>query len=591
MLTTLERTITEPPPDMNVGRVFLQFLIVSIITIVPDGADARVTYTGLSDDLEKNARALMAIASAPCDAPEWRVERLYRDADVQLRNALEALGSYRYELIKGLSFNDVDCWQADFNVTLGEPVRLRNVSINVDGQASTDAGISTQSELSPKAGEVLNHGRYETYKTTLISRLSARGYFDAELSESRVTVDEDLLNADIVVRIESGSRYHFGDVSFSQPVLTPELLAGYVKFRKGDPYDAREISKLHEQLNGSGYFGSVSVRAEPMAESGLEVPVNVSISPGKRRVFTAGAGYATDTGLQGRLGYTNRRRNERGHQLDVRLFLSSVDSEITADYRWPRDRPDTEWIDLYGGFLRKRTDTSESDKQTLGARLTHNRSENWLENPYVELTREEFKVGEQLDITRLLTPGIKWETTIGRTLRREFSGHRVSIDIRGAHDSLLSDTTFLQASASAKWIMTLGSATRLLVRADVGATVKESLDELPATVRFFAGGDTSVRGYDFETIGPVDDEGSVIGGSHQVVLSLEADWEVRDKWAVAVFVDSGSAFNGKDIDMSTGIGLGLRWYSPVGPIRIDIAHPLDDPDNDYRFHLTLGPDL
>jgi translocation and assembly module TamA len=576
---------------MNVWRVFLQFLIVSIITIVPDGADARVTYTGLSADLEKNARALMAIASAPCDAPKWRVERLYRDADVQLRNALEALGSYRYELIKGLSFNDVDCWQADFNVTLGEPVRLRNVSINIDGQASTDAGISTQSELSPKAGEVLNHGRYETYKTTLISRLSARGYFDAELSESRVTVDEDLLNADIVVRIESGSRYHFGGVSFSQPILTPELLAGYVKFKKGDPYDAREISKLHEQLNGSGYFGSVSVRAEPMAESGLEIPVNVSISPGKRRVFTAGAGYATDTGLQGRLGYTNRRRNERGHQLDVRLLLSSVDSEITADYRWPRNRPDTAWIDLYGGFLRKRTDTSESDKQTLGARITHNRSENWLENPYVELTREEFEVGEQLDITRLLTPGIKWETTIGRTLRREFSGHRVSIDIRGAHDSLLSDTTFLQASVSAKWITTLGSTTRLLVRADVGATVKESLDELPATVRFFAGGDTSVRGYDFETIGPVDDEGSVIGGSHQVVLSLEADWEVRDKWAVAVFVDSGSAFNGKDIDMSTSIGLGLRWYSPVGPIRIDIAHPLDDPENDYRFHITLGPDL
>lgn len=576
---------------MNVWRVFLRFLIVSIISIVPDGADARVTYTGLSDDLEKNARALMAIAAAPCNAPEWRVKRLHRDADIQLRNALEALGSYRYELIKGLSFNDVDCWQADFKVTLGEPVRLRTVSINIDGQASTDAGISTHSELSPKAGEVLNHGRYETYKKTLISRLSARGYFDAELSESRVTVDEDLLNADIVVRIESGSRYHFGGVSFSQPILTPELLAGYVKFKQGDPYDAREISKLHEQLNGSGYFGSVSVRAEPMAEFGLEIPVNVSISPGKRRVFTAGGGYATDTGLQGRLGYTNRRRNERGHQLDVRLFLSSVDSEITADYRWPRDRPDTEWIDLYGGFLRKRTETSESDKQTLGARLTHNRTENWLENPYVELTREEFEVGEQLDITRLLTPGIKWETTIGRTLRRDFSGHRVSIDIRGAHDSLLSDTTFLQASVSAKWITTLGSATRLLLRADVGATVKESLDELPATVRFFAGGDTSVRGYDFETIGPVDDEGNVIGGSHQVVLSLEADWEIRDKWTVAVFVDSGSAFNGKDIDMSTGIGLGLRWYSPVGPIRIDIAHPLDDPENDYRFHITLGPDL
>jgi translocation and assembly module TamA len=576
---------------MTRWRKLPRFLLVPLVIALPFAAQAEVHFTGLDEELEKNARALMAIAAVPCETSVRRVEGLYRDADSELRSALEALGHYRYQLDKDLSFEDAECWRAQFEIALGEPVTIREVTVAVIGEGSDDEEISGQLELQPQVGEILNHGRYESFKRVLISNLTIRGYFDAEMVESRVTVDEGLQFADLVLRADSGPRYRFGEVTFSESALNQELLAGYIKFEQGDPYDAGKIAELHELLNGSGYFSSVSIRAEPEATLGLDVPVRVATSPGKRRVFTTGAGYATDTGLQGRLGYTNRRRNSAGHQFDVNLFLSSVDSEFTGNYRWPRGRPDAEWVDIYGGFLRKRTDTSESDKRTLGIRLTRNRSETWLESPYIELTNEEFQVGEQLDTSKLLVPGIKWETTIGRTLRRQPQGHRLSLDIHGAHEDLLSDTTFLQATASAKWITTLGSATRLLARADLGVTAKQSIDDLPATVRFFAGGDTSVRGYDFETIGPVDEEGNVIGGAHQVVLSLEADWQVREDWALAVFVDSGSAFIDSVFEFSTGVGLGLRWFSPVGPIRVDIAHPLDDPDNDFRFHITLGPDL
>jgi translocation and assembly module TamA len=121
--------------------------------------------------------------------------------------------------------------------------------------------------------------------------------------------------------------------------------------------------------------------------------------------------------------------------------------------------------------------------------------------------------------------------------------------------------------------------------------VKDELEALPATVRFFTGGDTSVRGYGFETIGPLDDEGEVTGGSNLAVFSVEFDRQVAGNWAVAGFVDTGSAFNGKDAEFKTGIGIGIRWYSPLGPIRIDVAHPLDDPDRDLRLHITLGTDL
>jgi translocation and assembly module TamA len=163
--------------------------------------------------------------------------------------------------------------------------------------------------------------------------------------------------------------------------------------------------------------------------------------------------------------------------------------------------------------------------------------------------------------------------------------------LRGSSDSLASDTSFLQFKATTKWIWSLSEKTRMIARGKFGATLKDELSELPVSVRFFTGGDHSVRGYDFESLGPVDENGAVIGGSHLLEASIEFDRMIVGNWSIAAFVDTGSAFSDFSPEFSTGVGLGIRWYSPIGPIRIDFAHPLDDPDRDFRLHLTLGPDL
>jgi translocation and assembly module TamA len=112
-------------------------------------------------------------------------------------------------------------------------------------------------------------------------------------------------------------------------------------------------------------------------------------------------------------------------------------------------------------------------------------------------------------------------------------------------------------------------------------------------VRFFAGGDVSVRGYAYNSLGPTDPLGAVIGGSNLLVGSVEIDQQIAGNWAIAAFVDSGNAYDKiKDFDPATGVGAGIRWFSPLGPIRIDIAVPLEkDAPDDYRLHITLGPDL
>jgi translocation and assembly module TamA len=109
-------------------------------------------------------------------------------------------------------------------------------------------------------------------------------------------------------------------------------------------------------------------------------------------------------------------------------------------------------------------------------------------------------------------------------------------------------------------------------------------------VRFFAGGDNSVRGYKFESLGPEDETGKVIGGSGLLTASFEYEHPLINRWSIAVFVDSGNAFTGSRFEPKTGAGVGARWQSPLGPVRIDLAFPLDD-DEDARLHVSLGPDL
>jgi translocation and assembly module TamA len=554
-------------------------------------ANAELVFSGLDAPQETNARALVSLASSKCDTNRWRVRRLFQDAEGQLRQALQALGYYRIEIDKRITWTE-ECWRAEIDVITGEPVRYRLVDLKLGSTALQDtdlAGLATDDR--PAIGEILNHGQYERYKTAMLRRLSSQGYFEADFARSEVIVDPASLSADLYLHLNSGPRYRFGDISFTPGILRTDLLLNYTDIEEGDYYDSAAISELYESLNGSGYFNSVSIRTDAVDESTSTAPVEVSLTPGIRRNYSIGAGFSTDTGPQGRLGYINRRRNDRGHQFEARAFVSDTDSELTGTYRWPFHDPRTDWMSVIGGVQHEDTDTSENDTFKLGILRIRSLSKDWIWTRYANYTYEDYSIAGQDETSQLVILGVNFESAIGREISRSERGHRINLDLRGASDSLGSDTSFLQLTATAKWLRSLSDKTRIIMRGQLGATLKESLTELPVSVRFFTGGDRSVRGYDFESLGPVDINGVIIGGGSLLEASFEIDRVIARNWSIAAFVDTGSAFNDFDPKFSTGVGIGIRWYSPVGPVRLDFAHPLDDPDRDFRLHISLGPDL
>jgi len=556
-------------------------------------AHATVEFEGLSRTTERIVRATVALTGEACNAPDARVRRLYRRADKQILQALEVYGYYAPTIEKTLDKGQ-DCWRARFTIDRGPRVKLRTVRIGVTGAGSTDRGLAAALRRGDfAAGEGLNQRAYDEFKATFASVAQRRGYFDGRFATSRIDVYPAELAADITIDYASGERYRFGPVTLDQDVVDPKLARSYVNFEPGDPYDAELVNELYTDLLAGGYFQNVELRTTPRPAPDLDVPVTIVLTASAPRTWKTGVGYATDTGAKVRLDFLNERLNRKGHQFEFNSSVSQITGEATLSYRLPRGSPRDEWLSFDTGYKYDDPADSRSDEFRLGVKDVKRRRGDWRETRSVDYLRETFQVGnEEEQTSNLVLPGISWAKQPRLLPPRPRQAHRLSFTVSGTDEILGSDTAFVQLESAGKLIVPLWTTARLLMRGEVGWTIKDEFKDLPFSVRYFAGGDSSVRGYDYKTLGPQDSAGNVTGGSDILVGSVEFDQRVFGNWSVAAFVDMGNAFDSfKDLSLKTGVGAGIRWYSPLGPIRLDVGVPLDDAPDSFRIHITLGPDL
>lgn len=572
------------------GASACQWLGAVTLLLLPVAAAAELIISGVSDELERNIRGYVALAEEPCDAEAWRIRRRYRAMEREARKALEPFGYYRATLSSTLVMGE-DCWQATLEVEPGEPVRIRAVDIDVRGGAAADPVF--QPLLRPSqlvAGSRLEHADYDGYKRSLQVTAADRGYFDARFAEHRIDIWPELGAADISIAFDSGSRYRIGEILLQQDFLEPRLVAGYLDLEAGSLFDSNELARAHRDLSDSAYFGRVEVVPDIDAAADGQVPVRIELEPGIRTEYTVGAGFSTDTGAHVRGGFRNNRFNSRGHRIKADVGYSPVIEGMTAEYRIPLADPRTEWLSYTGAISSEDTETFDNDSARLGLRLSKRVRESWIRTYSLDFDYEKFAVGEDSDSSRLVLPGIGFDHKRSDRDVYPDRGRRIGFEFRGASDSLGSTTSFLQATARLRWIRAVGNG-RFIARGNVGFTHKSDFEQLPPSVRFFAGGDESIRGFDYESLGPTDDEGNVVGGSNLLLASIEYEHRLRGNIFGAVFVDAGNAFDDTDVNAEVGAGFGIKWRSPIGPIRAYIGYPVSDSERSPRLHLRLGPDL
>lgn len=560
---------------------------------VPLMGEAKQVINTLSKPVKQAEQALTGaeqpLGRYQLQVSESRLRWLHSKAEEDIQQALQPYGYYQSNIEANLTQTDAQSWVARYQIERGPPIRIANVIVDILGDGADDPAFQELVAKKPfKKGNILVQPRYEEFKQALQFLATQRGYFDARLLTQALRINLEQQEARVILRFDTGKRYRFGQIDFSDTALAPDFLRRYLKFQPGDPYTTDELLTFQSDLINSDYFKRVTVNAPVEEAKDSRIPVDVNLVMNDSRQLSFGLGYGTDTGVRGRIGYEYRWLNRWGHRLKLEALGSQIRQAATAEYIFPGADPSTDFFNLRAGFAREDSDVKDTASILVGGSWNQ-RFGLWQQILSLDYTIESFRTDERVT-SRLLVPSASWirtELDDPLNIRR---GSMLELTLRGASESVLSDLSFLQAVGRAKVITPIGERGRVIARTDLGATTASSFAELPTSFRFFAGGDNSVRGFELDKIGPRNRDGDIIGAKYLIVGSLEYEHRIYEKWGAAVFADSGDAFN-ESPDFKTGVGIGVRWFSPVGPVRIDLAHGLEDPGDTIRLHLSIGPEL
>ncbi|MDX1706229.1 autotransporter assembly complex family protein [Pseudidiomarina sp.] len=563
----------------------------------PEDAKVKVTIEGVDGELEDNVRGYLSIMELDGKAApaRFRLRFLQQRGEEQIREALAPFGYYKPTIESSLELTGSN-WEVYYSIAPGEPVRLDQIDIRILGDGKDDPKFQKiLTDYGLTSGNILRHSAYETLKTRLRNLATERGYYNARFTEQTVQVELTDLSADVTLYYDTSVRYSFGETTFCCSELNNDFLHRFLNYEEGDAFQTRELLDLQVALSGSQYFSSIEVAPDWQNRGDSTVPITVDIKPNERDRYQFGLGYGTDTGARATVGFDRRWVNAKGHKLNSILRLSQVQNTGFVSYIIPGNDPVTDQYSLTGEITDRSYQEQRSTLYRFTARDTRHFN-NWQRTYQLGWQREDFAFGDQpTRSSNFLIPSVEVSlvesTSLGDNRNLVEDGYRISAYVQGASSSVLSETSFVSAQLSAKWVHSYTDKFRMLLRGELGGMAVSDFSVLSPSLRFFAGGDYSVRGYEFEQLGPRNEEGVVIGGRYLATGSVEFDYRVAESWRLAVFSDFGNSFMDWPVTIKQSYGIGVRWISPIGPVRFDVAQAVDEPGNPWRIHLTLGPDL
>ncbi|NEZ04505.1 BamA/TamA family outer membrane protein [Wenzhouxiangella sp. XN201] len=626
-------------------------LIALLISPALQAASVRTEISGVDGELLANLRASLSLVRAERfeDLSLWRLRQMADDAREEARQALRPFGYYRPRIQVRLIEPDTEGehWQANIEVNPGRAVTVTELRLEILGGGAEDPEFDEWQEEWPlPTGQVLDHRIWRSGLQSLERLAEARGYFDAHFDERRVIVDPDQREAEIRLKYDTGERYRFGHYEVSETPFGTRLMNRLHTLEADDPYDIEELDRQREVLVRSGLFERVVVEPERDTEQ-RRVNLHYQLRERPPNTWRSTVGFGTDTGARLQLGWTRHYLSSRGNRLDTAFGAQQRREEfvLRSEYQHPRgDRP-SEFLTA-GAVLRSEQDNfrfydenrvepvfeafsgrREQAELTFGRlqerRLLTEHFQPLEERLFLSLLDESFDAFREgsfssenealLEANPELAPflqtdttavalGARWRLPSIRGTGFNTRGLVLQAQLLGAHESIGSDVSFAQAWGSGRWHLRFGERHKLLLRGEIGYTEADTrrldielddrildlaITDLPERYRFKTGGDRTVRGYGYENLSTNRN-----GANHLLVGSVEYEFRVGENWSLAAFADIGNAFN--DLDqrkLKRGVGVGFRWYTMIGPLQIDIAQALDDVDQPWRLHFTIGTQL
>jgi len=579
------------------GRLFLAALFLAICAATHPAAAQPAIVVDISGDLDEqqilNIRSHLSLTRFPdSETPSEAIfNRLYNKARQETAKALEPFGYYTPEITTAQHLEG-GIRRVEIKVAKALPVLVTEVVITLSGAGEHDTHLNEAVRQFPvRQGDVLDHRVYEDSKDRLVTIALDNGYHQATFRNNRVEVSRKTRSALMRLNLETGPRYLVGPLTFATDSIDHDFLHKISPVREGDPFSPRALTRLRQSLFNAGYFKTVDLEYDLDHAADGKVPIRVALTPNPAHKYGIGLGYGTDTGIRGTLEYANRYINRFGHQLDLHIQPAQWKGTFGGTYTIPIGDPKKDRIALTAKYETEEFDNT--DIRTLNATVSHDHFREWGEySTYIQLLDERYTIGpEKTHQANLIVPGFKGSVFWADDRITTSRGIRVTATVIGSEKNVLADASFLQSTLRAKAIYSFFDQWRLLGRGEVGATLVNDISSLPPTLRYYAGGDQSVRGYGYKKIGPVDANGNVVGGKNLLTCSMELERTLFDAWSGAIFYDSGAVTNDfTHLPFRSGAGVGVRWNGVFGQIRLDLAKGLDE-GGSWRIHFTMGADL
>ncbi|MGD9841322.1 MAG: autotransporter assembly complex family protein [Steroidobacteraceae bacterium] len=558
------------------------------------GVEIKLDIEGGTAQMENNVLAFLSLSryTERSDLQAEIMERLTARIPVEAGKALEPLGYYDPTVTYKTQLTNADKnnWQVQVNIVPGRAVRLSEVNVSIEGEGKSDARLVAElNKNTLRPGQRLDHGVYDAFKSRLLIAATSSGYLEAKWLQTDLLIDKAERRAYVTLQLNTGPRYYFGEISIEQDVIDADKMQRLLRMQTGDPYNLDLLLQTQYVLDDTRFFSPAEVSSGTPDPVMHTVPIKITAKANRKNSYAISAGYGTDTQARGTLAWDRRLVNRAGHSAKLELTGSAIGHEESFRYIVPVRDLALEKLE----FTLSNTKEELADVTSFRKEFTPSFTQvlgSWQRVVFVKFSSEKSVYPDSEDKSFLIIPGISYSTMPNYILGQKQRRYALFAELTGSPSSLGSGASFVQLVLQGERVFDLSDTWHLRLRGTVGASWLPSADfnELPASVRFFAGGDNSVRGFGLNELSPLDENGNRVGARNLLVGTTEIERDLPKNLRLAVFYDIGNAIDNFGDALEDSAGIGLRWHISVASLGLDVAQPLSEKGKTPRLHLHLS---